>query len=315
MNTGTQIPEGKRKINLARDLFDALRSAPLTRDLFLTDLGYYPRADYHFCQRAKGVNEYVVLYCNNGTGWVEYEQQQYQMSINDFCILPAGQPHAYGANPKDPWSVYWIHFSGALADDWYGQYKKEDFFIINTHFERKEQRNAMFEEIYKILRMGDSWESLIYVNQVFKNYLSSFIWTHQFRGTKYAKSHDVVHQAISILKSGISDNITLEELAHKNNLSVPYFSKLFRTRTGFAPVDYYIRLKMQKACDLLSFSDMTIKQVAAHIGYNDPYYFSRIFKKTIGTSPSAYRKEQLIEQMGHPETESYHEQQNPDRTT
>ncbi|GJM63193.1 AraC family transcriptional regulator [Persicobacter diffluens] len=288
---------GKRKINLPRDLIKSLEASSMIGGLYLTDMGYYPRADYHFCQRDQGAPEYVLIYCNKGLGWVEFDGKHLPMAKNDFCILPPEKAHAYGAKSENPWSVFWVHFSGPQAKNWFELYHKEGF-LQNTHFERKEHRNAMFEEIYATLEMGDSWENLVYINQIFRNYLSSFIWVNHFRGTKNAIKQDIVHQAITIMKDRLGQNLSLEDIAQHVNFSVPYFSKLFRNRTGFAPVDYYIRLRMQQACDLLSFSDKNIKQIGAEVGYEDPYYFSRIFKKTIGQSPSTYRKLQYLEQRG-----------------
>ena len=74
-----------------------------------------------------------------------------------------------------------------------------------------------------------------------------------------------------------------------NNLSASHFSSLFRKATGMSPMDYFIHLKLQKACLLLYSSDTKIKKIAHTIGYDDPYYFSRLFKKYLNISPDQYR--------------------------
>jgi AraC-like DNA-binding protein len=72
-------------------------------------------------------------------------------------------------------------------------------------------------------------------------------------------------------------------------LSTSHFSNLFRKATGMAPLDYFIHLKLQKACLLLYSSDIKVKKIAKEIGYTDPYYFSRLFKKYMKASPDQYR--------------------------
>ncbi len=68
-----------------------------------------------------------------------------------------------------------------------------------------------------------------------------------------------------------------------------YFSGMFKRNTGYSPISYFIQLKMQFACNMLDFTDMKINQICHKIGIDDPYYFTKLFTKTIGHSPSRYR--------------------------
>jgi transcriptional regulator GlxA family with amidase domain len=82
----------------------------------------------------------------------------------------------------------------------------------------------------------------------------------------------------------------LEELATGAGLSVPHFCLLFRQQTGYAPVDFLIRQRIRKACRLLDTTSSTIAAIAADVGFDDPYYFSRCFHRIMGTSPRTYRQ-------------------------
>ncbi len=73
------------------------------------------------------------------------------------------------------------------------------------------------------------------------------------------------------------------------NLSPSYFWALFKQRTGYAPVDFLIRLRMHQACHLLNSTPMTVKKIAATLGYKDSLYFSRVFKSIHGVAPTNYR--------------------------
>jgi len=64
---------------------------------------------------------------------------------------------------------------------------------------------------------------------------------------------------------------------------------LFKQKTGYPPIDYFIQMKMQKATQQLDFSDRSIKDIALSMGFDDPYYFSKRFRKVIGVSPQKYR--------------------------
>jgi AraC-like DNA-binding protein len=84
-------------------------------------------------------------------------------------------------------------------------------------------------------------------------------------------------------------HLSLHELSAHYNYSPSRFSSLFKQKTGYAPIDYFIQMKMQKATQLLDFTNKPIKDIASIFGFDDPYYFSRRFKKIIGMSPKKYR--------------------------
>jgi AraC-like DNA-binding protein len=73
-------------------------------------------------------------------------------------------------------------------------------------------------------------------------------------------------------------------------VSDSHFFPLFKSATGCTPIDFFIRLRMTRACELLQNQKMTIKEVADLIGYDDPFYFSRLFKSVIGVAPRDYRR-------------------------
>ena len=99
-----------------------------------------------------------------------------------------------------------------------------------------------------------------------------------------------VENSIEFMKKNIDKKLTLYDLTSYNGLSKTQLTDIFNERTGYSPIDFFIRLKIQKACFYLDFTDMAVSEIAEKIGYNDQYYFSRLFKKVMGKSPSAYRR-------------------------
>jgi AraC family transcriptional regulator of arabinose operon len=82
----------------------------------------------------------------------------------------------------------------------------------------------------------------------------------------------------------------LAELATAAKLSVAHYSVLFRRQTGFAPIDFLIRLRVQHACQMLDITSLSVREIGERAGYQDPYYFTRCFRRVMGFSPRAYRK-------------------------
>ncbi|HET7898208.1 MAG TPA: AraC family transcriptional regulator, partial [Flavisolibacter sp.] len=147
---------------------------------------------------------------------------------------------------------------------------------------------SLFEKIYKTLESGYSIDNLVFSNLCFSHFLTLFLFN-----AKHFEAHvtrtDIIDEVIRYMQENINKNITLNDLCHQFYYSPSRFSSLFKQRTGYSPIDYFIQLKMQKASQLLDFTDQSIKDIAATFGFDDPYYFSRRFRKTIGMSPKKYR--------------------------
>ena len=91
------------------------------------------------------------------------------------------------------------------------------------------------------------------------------------------------------MRNNLHQDLNLDTLAHFSQLSKFHFAKKFKELTDTSPIQHFINMKIQRACFQLDNSDESIKQIAENHGYNDPYYFSRLFKKMIGMSPKQYR--------------------------
>jgi AraC-like DNA-binding protein len=98
-----------------------------------------------------------------------------------------------------------------------------------------------------------------------------------------------IEQSIAYMLRHLDEQLQVATLAARASISPSHFFALFKRRTGCAPIDCFIRLRMQHACHLLDETVMSVKEVAATLGYDDPFYFSRIFKSVNHVAPSEYR--------------------------
>jgi AraC-like DNA-binding protein len=136
--------------------------------------------------------------------------------------------------------------------------------------------------------MGYSTENLSNANLCLYHFVATFLFPDKHINEK-KRRRDMIHEIILFMKSNISERLTIDDLAAQSNFCVSHFTSLFRKGTGMSPLDYFIHLKLQRACLLLHTTDNKISAIAAELGYDDPYYFSRLFKKYMKASPDHYR--------------------------
>lgn len=266
-----------------------VRNNPLIADLFITDIGYYPKARFHFRERPSGSSQFILIYCVEGNGEIRLNETTHSISADHFFIVPTGMSHAYHSDEQNPWSIYWIHFSGLKSGN-YSRFAGQPLPIERGKTSRISDRVDLFSEIFRNLDRGFSVETLEYVNLCLPHLLASFSHLSQFRLIKESGEKDPVAQSINFMIEHLTKKLKLDEIATETGLSASHYSRLFQNRTGHSPIDYFIQLKIQRACRLLDNSGWMIADVAREMGFDDQFYFSRVFRKVMGMSPREYRK-------------------------
>ncbi|MDG0808178.1 AraC family transcriptional regulator [Cohnella rhizosphaerae] len=228
------------------------------------------------------------MYCTEGAGWVEQEGKTSTVAERQLAVLPAGSPHRYGASAESPWSIYWFHLRGehvASLLRLYGLGGQPVTVPAGMHSHFLES----FERCYRLLTDKPySLPAQVHVSQTLGQLLGAIgLGTGGTSG--HRKREEDIERAVRYMNDRLQTSIALPELASHTGLSKQHLIYLFKQETGFSPIDYFLRLKMQRAGQLLSLTGMAIKEIAAEVGFGDPYYFSRMFKKLMGVSPSDYR--------------------------
>jgi len=98
-----------------------------------------------------------------------------------------------------------------------------------------------------------------------------------------------IERSIDFMHKNLAKSLKLRDLAKIAGMSPGHYGMLFRKIREHTPVDYFNRLRIQKSCELLKTTDRPVGQIGESIGFTDPYYFSRLFKKVMGISPRLYR--------------------------
>ena len=116
-------------------------------------------------------------------------------------------------------------------------------------------------------------------------------FVQKWRLDKYSP---IVRKSITYIQLHLSDHLTLTKIAREINVSSSYLSKLFNEETNCSISNYISKVRIEKATELLTFSNMSIQNIAVYVGFSDLNYFSRCFKKEKGLTPTEYRQRKSI---------------------
>jgi len=278
---------GQRLYRLPKMALQRVRQRPFTRDFIVTDLGYFPTVEQHSVARPEGVKQWILIFVNEGNGWYESNGQTYAVQSNEVLIIPPGRSHAYGASPKHPWSIFWFHFEGKGVEH-----------LLNWIISKSEAQTMpcrspdalrrQFHAIISAVERGYHEHTLLELSRVLIHVLTLL---HRNPVCESGNQQlERIESAMDRMRREIDQPQPLRHYASVSGLSVSQFSYLFKQHTGISPMNYLTEVRMQRACEFLDTTQSSIKNIAWQLGYDDPLYFSRAFKKCTGLSPSQYRK-------------------------
>ena len=281
--------EGQHHVRVPEQvLAKALHTKPLLRGLLAASAGFFPKAAGHLRRRPAGSDQAILIYCVKGGGWCEMGGQLHTVREGDLLVVPPGAPHTYGSHASNPWTIHWVHVTGANLPDYLRElgvsaqapvlWMGEDLQLV-----------LLFTEIVKSLERSTAYLNLLHASHTLAHLLALII-RHRHELTRPVS--DVVQkvaQTIIYMSEHLDQPLRVTELAALASLSPAHFTALFKEQTGCSPRDYLHLIRIHTACKMLRESTLPVKEVAARLGYQDQFHFSRQFKAFQGVSPSEYR--------------------------
>ncbi|MBK9159824.1 MAG: AraC family transcriptional regulator [Propionibacteriaceae bacterium] len=254
---------------------------PVLSRLLVTDCGYFPQARGHGRVRPHGSPQTILIVCTAGRGKVRVGDSELTVGPGDTLAIRAGTAHAYTAHPDQPWTIWWVHVTGADADalvDAAG-------FEADRHVIRPaslEQTVDLIRQVIDAVGVDDTDASLLSA--------SGAAW-HLLASLRQPVLHpeDTLEMARTFILEHLADPLTVEDIADHVHLSPSHLAAVFKAGTGMGPITYQGVLRMRRARQLLDSTTRSVTDVAASVGYADPAYFSRRFRQLHELSPRQYR--------------------------
>jgi AraC-like DNA-binding protein len=276
------------------DVFlESLAKNSLSQFLIITVMGYFPRAKNHYIKRIQGCKTALMMYCCAGSGFYSVNGgPKHTLSQGQLIVLPPDTPHEYGASEDNPWSIYWVHFEGAAFQPFYEMVSR--FLPVSIGDVLGDRIKEIFNQCFCLLQLPYQKEEYLYLCQLAAAMLAIIPCAAKQSNVQLSMNgSEGIEKAIAYMQNHLHEEINGSNLAEASRFSYSHLTYLFKHSTGYAPIEFFLRTKIQAAARDLYFSNLPIQDIALTYGIEDPYYFSRLFKKIMGISPSEYRNRTL----------------------
>lgn len=250
---------------------------------YVQETGYIKIISAHKTSR-KELSSYLFVYVVSGKGTLEYEEKTYQVSAGQCFYIDCMKIHRYFSSSEDPWEIYWVHFNGSSAKDYYELFEKKDCTVFYPADRVKVE--AYLSNLTEINK-EESYHTEVKSSQIILSLVTQALLVGRQCKRLYSK---IAQSARQYIDNNYTDKISLDLLESKLYVSRFHIEKEFKRAYGIAVIEYVISKRMNYAKKLLRFTNKSIEEIAILCGFSDQSYFNRQFKKSEGITGTAFRK-------------------------
>ncbi len=236
-------------------------------------------------------NFYFVHYVYSGRGYLLAEGKRYEIEAGQYFLIYPGQLAYYEADKEEPWVYRWVEFAGALCGEMLSAagFSKETPVLTD--------KNGTVGRAVRELTEAGGAEFTFVMERLWG--ILCAMTAGRLRGTEEEKGSSYVRKCEAYMRMNLHRKLRVAELADYVGLDRSYFSRIFREQKGQSPQQYLLKMKFAAAAQHLKNKELSIKEVALCVGYDDPLEFSKQFRKQFQVSPSQWRRQQFYEQSIH----------------
>ncbi len=233
-----------------------------------------------------------------GRGRVRIGQAEYSLSPHDLFFIPPFVPHEISVDGSAEHVAIHFDFSaGGLAASPWRRKPYEIVFSHNLSISPRialQPRDGIEDNCLAVVRSFAAIDPLASV-EASAELSKLLIRLLRQRpnpaddGAGQGRAERTVESVIAFVESHVREKLTSSDLAAHTGLSETHLNRVFRQQTGYAPMEYVRRYRVQQAKVFLADADLSVKEVAVRTGFDDAYHFSRVFRQIAGVPPTAYR--------------------------
>lgn len=257
--------------------------SPFLQNIEVRLAGYFEKAEGQYAEQPNG-DSCLLVFCTEGQGFAEIDGRVTLVGSGEAALFFPGFPQVYGASPERPWSILWISFTGKTVD-----FLREKLEIEGSGaILRQNIRDSLplLEHVLEVLAEGQDLMRLLEASASLQLALCRMTAANLCYGAQ--RRH--VERAKEYLLAHIEQETSLEELSAAIGVSKFYLIRIFKAHFGTSPMEYLRGVRMQRACDLLLGTNLSVKEIGRQLSYSSSYHFAQCFRQYAGCNPSVFRK-------------------------
>ena len=261
-----------------------------SKPIIVTAAGYYRvhTSPVIETDRPNGRGDYQLLYVASGKVQFFFDQKERIVTKGNMVLFRPGETQIYNLYAQDKPETYWVHFTGSSVEsllDYYQMPKGENVFFTGTSPDYQWLFRQMIQEL-QLMRVN--FDDLLTMNlrHIFLM-INRYLKEGKSLGTDMI---DVVERATHYFNENYNQPISVEKYAEEHNFTPSWFIQNFKHITKMTPLQYIVSLRITNAMNLMDNTGYNVSQIAEAVGYDNALYFSRLFKKHMGISPSEYKQ-------------------------
>ena len=239
--------------------------------------------------------DHYFIYLTKGKGYYKFKDKYIEVTEGSLVyIRPDTYQDIYYPLENDP-EYYWLHFTGSESEN----------LMITLGF-----WDNPIQKVGKVKEVMDLFEKIIYELQVKKTLfehislgymMEIFVLLSRSKlaldGSLFPERNTQISNAVIAMHKESTIEHSISHYSNISNLSIYQFTRTFKKIMGTSPNKYIENIRISSAKNLLHITDLNISQIADLVGYKDSFYFSKVFKKNTGKTPTQFREEALLEQQ------------------
>lgn len=234
-------------------------------------------------------DHYKLFFVHSGRGIYRSEEMTFEIRKGHVFLISPYVVSFFQADREEPWNFSWVAFNGGIVQEYLAQAGFTPASPVITCDREQEIRQCLSQ-------LFDANQRYYSKPLQMTSALYAFLAVVLENARKDASSAQpgsqmeaYVAQAVAFMNNNFMRTMTIEEMADSLGLNRKYMAGLFKAAKGIPPQQYLGELRLRRACELLTGTSLSVKEIAYSVGYANPLHFTRMFKQTYGVAPTGYR--------------------------
>ncbi|BET60907.1 AraC family transcriptional regulator [Yersinia pseudotuberculosis] len=248
------------------------------------------RAADNFHVRRQSVAGHELIFCLNGSGFIRLENNLHEVKKGNLAWLPVRWPHEHFPNKQEPWEILWLRIDGAKLNNIMQilDVAQQPVFEFTTPETITDIYHRLFDLMQSHTLVADAHCDVLCSQLIY-----TLLENRSFDATKSPViSHRGLGRLIYQIHSHYNDDWNIDKFMQYCQVSKSQLFRLFQETFNQSPLRWLKNYRLSQARRLLVETEETISRIAGQVGYNDPLHFSRDFHRSVGLSPSDFRRQE-----------------------